>query len=114
MMGEALAYGRRGGLDWNTMLEAIGASAVASPLIGYKLEPLKARDFSPTFSVRQMMKDFDLLLASGRDASAPLPLSGLVRQVLASAAAQGDGDLDFFAVVRTMERMAGLPDDGAD
>ena len=112
MMGEALAFGRRGGLDWTTMLDAIGSSAVASPLIGYKLEPLKARDFTPTFSVRQMMKDFDLLLASGNDASAPLPVSGLVRQLLASAAAHGDGDLDFFAAVRAMERMAGLPEDG--
>ena len=108
MMSEALAYGRRGGLDWTTMLDAIGASAAASPLVGYKLEPLKTRDFTATFSVEQMMKDFDLLLSSGRDSHAPLPMAAMVRQLLAAADAQGDGALDFFATVKAMERMAGL------
>ncbi len=108
LVAEALAYGRRGGLDWSTMLDAIGASAAASPLIGYKLEPLRQRDFTATFTIEQMMKDFDLLLASGSDTRAPLPMAAMVRQVFAAAQAQGDGALDFFAAVKTMERMAGL------
>ncbi len=110
IVAEALAYGRRGGLDWGTMLDAVGASAVASPLIGYKLEPLRKRDFTATFSVEQMMKDLDLFLQSGREVHAPLPFAALVRQLFASAEAQGDGAQDFFATVRTMERMAGLDD----
>ena len=112
IVAEALAYGRRGGLDWGTMLDAVGASAVASPLLGYKLEPLRNRDFTATFSIEQMMKDFDLLLSSGRDVHAPLPFAAMVRQLLASADAHGDGALDFFATVKTMERMAGLDEHG--
>ncbi len=110
IVGEALTYGRRGGLAWETMLEAVGASAVASPLIGYKLGPLKQRDFTPTFSVEQMMKDLDLLLRSGQEVHAPLPFAAMVSQIFAAAEAQGDGAQDFFATVRTMERMAGLDD----
>ncbi|MEO1192978.1 MAG: NAD(P)-dependent oxidoreductase [Pseudomonadota bacterium] len=108
LVAEALTYGRRGGLDWDVMLDALGSSAVASPLLGYKLEPLRARDFTATFSIEQMMKDFDLLLASGHAVHAPLPVAAMVRQLLAAAEAQGDGALDFFATVKTMERMAGL------
>lgn len=108
MVGEALTYGRRGGLDWETMLEALGASAVASPLIGYKLEPLRKRDFTATFTIEQMIKDFDLYLQSGQQVQAPLPIAAMVRQLLAVAEAQGDGALDFFATVKTMEGLAGL------
>ncbi len=111
IVAEALAYGRRGGLGWETMLDALGSSAIASPLIGYKLEPLRKRDFTSTFSVEQMMKDLDLLLASGGEVHAPLPIAAMVRQLFASAEAQGDGALDFFATVKTMERMAGLDED---
>ncbi len=111
IVAEGLTYGRRGGLDWGTMLDALSASAVASPLLGYKLEPLRKRDFTATFSVEQMMKDLDLLLMSGRDVHAPLPFAAMVRQLFASAEAQGDGAEDFFATVKTMERMAGLDDE---
>lgn len=107
---EALAYGRRGGLDWETMLDALAASAVASPLIGYKLEPLRKRDFTATFTVEQMMKDLDLFLQSGTEVHAPLPFAAMVRQLFAAADAQGQGAEDFFATVKTMERMAGLDD----
>ena len=30
MMGEALAFGEAGGLDWNTMIEVIASSAIGS------------------------------------------------------------------------------------
>jgi len=112
IVGEGLAYGRRGGLEWQTMLDALAGSVVASPLIGYKLQPLSQRDFAATFSIEQMMKDFDLLLASGRDVHAALPITAMVRQLFATAEAQGDGALDFFATVRTMERLSGLDDEG--
>jgi 3-hydroxyisobutyrate dehydrogenase-like beta-hydroxyacid dehydrogenase len=59
MLAEALLFGEKGGLDWSVMLDAIGQSVVASPLIGYKLEPLKKRDFSPAFSGKQIVERHD-------------------------------------------------------
>jgi 3-hydroxyisobutyrate dehydrogenase-like beta-hydroxyacid dehydrogenase len=61
-LAEALVLGEKGGLDWSGMLDVIGQSVVASPLVGYKLEPLKRRDFSPAFSGSQMLKDMDLVV----------------------------------------------------
>jgi 3-hydroxyisobutyrate dehydrogenase-like beta-hydroxyacid dehydrogenase len=108
LLGEVLALGRRGGLDWATMLDAINQSAVASPLLGYKSGPLKVRDFTPTFSTMQMMKDFDLLLATGKDNAVPMPLAALIRQLYEISHAQGQGALDFFSLIQINERLAGL------
>ena len=108
MMGEALTLGEKSGLDWKQMLEIIGKSAVGSPLVGYKVPPLLERDYASTFSGMQMIKDLDLILGQGAATHTPLPLTALMRQHYDAIAAQGDGELDYIATVRLMERMAGL------
>jgi 3-hydroxyisobutyrate dehydrogenase-like beta-hydroxyacid dehydrogenase len=103
MLAEALVLGEKGGLDWSEMLNVIGQSVVASPLIGYKLEPLKRRDFSPAFSGSQMLKDMDLIVQTAEANGLTLPLAELVRLKFQSMRESGHADLDFFAVVKVLE-----------
>ena len=108
LLAEALTLGTKGGLDWARMLEVIGDSVAASPLVKYKLDPLKNRDFSPAFSSRQMLKDMSLVVDAGADAGVPMIAAALVREQFARYA-EGDGaDLDFFSIVRAVEAQAGI------
>ncbi|MCO4876181.1 NAD(P)-dependent oxidoreductase [Paraburkholderia caribensis] len=108
LLAEALTLGTKGGLDWARMLEVIGDSVAASPLVKYKLDPLKNRDFSPAFSSRQMLKDMSLVVDAGADAGVPMIAAALVREQFARYA-EGDGaDLDFFSIVRVVEAQAGI------
>ncbi|UUZ67155.1 NAD(P)-dependent oxidoreductase [Polaromonas sp. P2-4] len=66
MLAEGLTLGRKGGLDWHDMWQVLGASAVASPILKAKAVQLSDRDFTPTFTVGQMIKDLDLILGAGR------------------------------------------------
>ena len=102
MVSEALVFAERGGAARDTILDVMGESAIASPLVGYKLEPLRQRNFAPTFSARQMAKDFDLLLGAARRTDTPLPLSAMVRQMWSSMIAAGSGEEDFIAYVSLM------------
>jgi 3-hydroxyisobutyrate dehydrogenase-like beta-hydroxyacid dehydrogenase len=108
MMGEALVFAERGGAARDTILDVMGESAIASPLIGYKLEAMRQRDFSATFSAKQMAKDFDLLLAAARGTNTPLPLAAFVSQVWSSMIANGAGEEDFLAYVKTMETLSSM------
>ena len=108
MMGEALALGLANGLSRERMLEVIGASAVASPLITYKLAMLRARDYAPAFQARMMAKDFDLALATAHGSHTPLPMAALVREGWSALIAAGDGDADFFKYVELTAGLAGL------
>ena len=108
MMGEALAFGEAGGLDWNTMIEVIASSAVGSPVLNYKVEALKNRDFTPAFTARQMAKDFDLALDTAKNNHIPMPITSSVRQHWSAMIGTGRGDQDFFAYVEMLEDMAGL------
>ncbi len=107
VVGEALAFGQRSGLDWTTMIEAIGGSAAASPLIGYKSEMMKRRDWTAMASVDLIAKDLDLALDWGRARRVPMPFTALAQQVNSAFQASGDGGDDFFSVVTWPERLVG-------
>ena len=108
MLSEALTLGRKGGLDWQDMWQVLGASAVASPIVKAKSLQLGARDFTPTFSVAQMIKDLDLILDAGRAVHVPLAQTAMTHQLMHAAMAQGDGQDDYAAIIKTVERGAGL------
>lgn len=108
MTAEALTFGKRGGIDWDLMIDIINNSVVASPLIGFKVQLLKERGFAPMFTAAQMAKDFDLALDAGRKTDTPMPLTALTRQLYGAMKATGKGELDYFGMVALMEEMAGI------
>jgi 3-hydroxyisobutyrate dehydrogenase len=111
MLGEALTLGRKGGLQWQDMWQVLGASAVGSPIVKAKSVQLCERDFTPTFTVEQMMKDLGLILGAGADSHVPLPQTALTFQAMQAAVAQGYGLEDYAAIIKVAERSAGLADD---
>lgn len=108
MMAESLALARKGGIAWADILKVLDESAVASPMVKYKTPLLATRDFESTFSCRQMTKDLDLILDAGHDVGVSLQLAAQVREIYGSLVAQGDGEADFIATVRYVERLSGL------
>ncbi|MBR0800351.1 NAD(P)-dependent oxidoreductase [Bradyrhizobium jicamae] len=108
MMAESIALARKGGIAWQDILKVLDDSAVASPMVKYKTAPLRTRDFHSTFSCKQMAKDLDLVLGAGHAVGVPLQLAAQVREIYGSLVAQGDGDTDFIATVKHLERLSDL------
>lgn len=98
LLAEALAFGRKGELSLADMLDVIGQSAVASPLIGYKRDMVVSGDYAPAFTVEQMIKDFDLIMDTARTDHVPMMMAALVRQQYEQAFVDGDGERDFFVL----------------
>lgn len=108
MLGEALALARKGNIDWNAMLELVADSAVGSPMVQYKILPLRERNFTSTFSAAQMAKDLDLILDCAHGAGVPVPLAAQMREAYTSLIGTGHGEDDYIATVHYTERLAGL------
>src|SRR3546814_17918863 len=98
----------RAGLAWEDMWQVIGASAVASPIVKAKGVQLSQRDYTPTFTVGQMNKDIDLILSEGARLQVPLTQVAITRQLMAAAQAQGDAELDYATIIRSVQRSAGM------
>lgn len=108
MLAESLTLGAKGGLRWEDMWEVLTHSAVASPIVKAKSAQLVHRDYTPTFTVTQMVKDVKLILGESERLKVALPQTALTLQSLLSAAANGDAEADYSAVIRCAERAAGL------
>jgi 3-hydroxyisobutyrate dehydrogenase-like beta-hydroxyacid dehydrogenase len=106
ILGEALSLGQKGGLDWVQMLDVIGDSVVGSPLIKYKLDALKRRDFAPAFSSRQMLKDMSLVVAAGDSVGVRMDVANIVKSMFASYEGEGGGELDFFSILLAINSKA--------
>jgi len=106
IVGEALSLGAKSGLDWSQMIDAIGQSVGASPVIGYKADMMKRRDWRPMATIDLVEKDLALALEWGRTKRAPMPLTGMVHQFNAAFQERGDGGLDFFSLLTWPERLA--------
>lgn len=107
MLAEALTLGKKGGLDWQSMWNVITASAVASPIVKAKSEQLSVHDYTPTFTVEQMLKDVGLILDAGADLHVPMGLTALLGQMLHGAAAQGMAGDDYAAIIKSAALAAG-------
>jgi len=110
-VAEGLALGRKGGLDWQDMWRVLCASAVGSPIIKAKAVQLSQRDFTPTFTVEQMIKDLELIVDEGKASHVPLVQTAMTLQLMHAAIAQGDALSDYAAIIKTVERSAGLSAD---
>jgi 3-hydroxyisobutyrate dehydrogenase len=111
MLAEGLTLGRKGGLDWQDMWQVLCASAVGSPILKAKSVQLSQRDFTPTFTVEQMIKDLELMVDAARDVHAPLPQTAATLQLMHAAVAQGDALEDYAAIIKAVERSAAVPTD---
>ena len=98
LMAEGLVLGEAGGVDRSTLLEVVGASAVGSPFVKYKTEPLLNDDYSATFTTAMMLKDVDLVLDLAGESALALPLTRELRTLLDSLAESGYEDKDFMAL----------------
>jgi 3-hydroxyisobutyrate dehydrogenase-like beta-hydroxyacid dehydrogenase len=100
LLGEALAFGRKGGLSNASMLEVITQSAVASPLINYKKDMIISGDYSPAATLDMLKKDLDLLLHAASDQGSVLPVNASIKKIYDAASARGLGEKDFFVLVQ--------------
>jgi 3-hydroxyisobutyrate dehydrogenase-like beta-hydroxyacid dehydrogenase len=100
MMGETLALAQKGGIGWEAMLDLLGESVVASPLVKYKLDPLRRHDYTPTATGALLLKDLDLIVETARQAGVEVPLA---KEVQAAYRAMANSQLaaeDFFSIVK--------------
>src|SRR6476661_5559623 len=108
LIAEALVLGEANGLDRSKMLEVMAASAAGSPFVKYKSAALVQDDYTATFTGYAMWKDLTRALAAAHDASAPLPVTATIQQLVEGCIGSGWGELDLMALLPRLRREAGL------
>jgi 3-hydroxyisobutyrate dehydrogenase-like beta-hydroxyacid dehydrogenase len=107
-VSEITVLAERGGVDRVTFLSYLNKSVMGSMFTGYKAPAVVNLDFEPTFTSKLLRKDFDLGLAAARALEVPMPVAGLVHQIVQQLVGQGYGDDDFATLIKLVAQGANL------
>ena len=107
-LAEITVLAEKGGVSRAAFVEFLNDSVLGSVFTRYKSPALVNLDFTPTFTMPLLRKDFDLGLAAARSLEAPMPIASATAQLVASAVGAGHTELDFATLVLEQARRAGL------
>lgn len=98
----------RGGVSRHAFLEFLNDSVMGSTFTRYKTPAIVNLDFSPTFTMPLLSKDFDLGLEAAHKLQVPMPISSATAQIVASAIGAGYKEEDFVILLLEQARRAAM------
>jgi 3-hydroxyisobutyrate dehydrogenase len=107
-VAEALVMGVKAGLDPRTIYDVIRVSTGTSFAFETGVPRILARDFSPGGTVDITFKDQELETSFAKRLGVPLLLANVTQQVYQMARAAGLNKEDGLAVIKVLERLAGV------
>jgi len=107
-LAEVTILAQQYGVPRHVLLECLNNSVMGSTFSRYKTPAMVNLDFRPTFTATLLRKDFDLGLAAAREREVPLPVAGLVHQLIQGLVGRGYGDQDFAALLAMQADSAGV------
>ncbi|MGE4218454.1 MAG: NAD(P)-dependent oxidoreductase [Alphaproteobacteria bacterium] len=114
---ETLAMGVKNGLDLDTMMRGLNMGSGRSFISEALLPRLLDGHFAANFQIGLLLKDVSLAARCGAASGAPMPLGGLVAEIIRAAVQEHGYGADMNILVRSMERAAQahiVPQNGPD
>jgi len=107
-LSEGLVLARKAGLDLSTVMEVVKVADFRSPLLVSNGQNVLKRDFSTSFALKLMLKDAGLIEKFAGSLRSPIPGLRVVEKNLKSAVALGFEKENASAVIKALEKEAGV------
>jgi 3-hydroxyisobutyrate dehydrogenase-like beta-hydroxyacid dehydrogenase len=107
-LGEAMTLATKAGLNAKDVLGVLGVTDFKSPILSGVGDALCRRDFSPSFYLKLMLKDANLISSFAQELNVPLPASAATREIIKTAVNKGWGEENASALIKVLEEMAGV------
>jgi len=107
-LSEGLVLARKAGLDLSTVMEVVKVADFRSPLLVSNGQNILKRDFSTSFALKLMLKDAGLIEKFAGSLRSPIPGLRVVEKNLKSAVALGFEKENASAVIKALEKEAGI------
>ncbi|MBZ4016780.1 2-hydroxy-3-oxopropionate reductase [Streptomyces purpurogeneiscleroticus] len=104
---EAIGFLEKSGVDLEAALEVLNGGLAGSAVLTRKKANFLDGDYRPGFKLALHHKDMGIVTDAARTVGATLPVGATAAQLIASAVARGDGDLDHSALLRGIRLMSG-------
>ena len=107
-LAEALVLAAKAGVNPETVFEAIKGGLAGSNVMNAKTPMMFNRNFQPGFRIELHYKDINNAMQTARELQIPLQVTANLQQVLTALVLMGEGKSDHSAVLKYVEKLAGV------
>jgi 2-hydroxy-3-oxopropionate reductase len=109
LVAEALTFLDAYDVDLEPAVEVLAGGLAGNRILDRKAAGMIRHELKPGFRIDLHHKDLGIVLDSAREAGVVIPVGAVVAQLMASARAQGNGELDHSALILGVEQLSGRP-----
>ncbi|HEX4443716.1 MAG TPA: NAD(P)-dependent oxidoreductase [Galbitalea sp.] len=107
-LAEIVVLAEKGGVSREAFLSFLNDSVMGSTFTKYKTPAFVNLDFTPTFTMPLLRKDFDLGLSAAKEYGVAVPVTALTAEIVSAAIGAGHLTDDFAALLLEQARNSGL------
>ena len=107
-VSEGITLVRRAGIDPSIFIEILNSTYFKTGLSEKKGPKMVKNDFSPTFHLKNMLKDLELATSTAQGTGITLPQTALAQQIFRAASNMGFSDQDYTSICAFLAKINGL------
>jgi 3-hydroxyisobutyrate dehydrogenase len=107
-LSEGITLVRRAGIDPSIFIEILNSTYFKTGLSEKKGPKMVKSDFSPTFHLKNMLKDLELATTTAQGNGITLPQTALAQQIFRAANNMGFSDQDYTSICAFLTKINGL------
>jgi 3-hydroxyisobutyrate dehydrogenase len=107
-LSEGITLVRRAGIDPSIFIEILNSTYFKTGLSEKKGPKMVKSDFSPTFHLKNMLKDLELATSTAQRTGMTIPQTALAQQIFRAANNMGFSDQDYTSICAFLAKINGL------
>jgi len=105
-LSEGIMLTKKAGFDPEIFLEILNSTYFSTGMSQNKAYKMIKDEYQPTFTLKNMKKDLDTILASAKDFDAKLPIAERANEIYKQALDAGFGEIDYTGILAYMKKLS--------
>jgi len=105
-LSEGITLTRKAGFDPEKFLEILNSTYFKTGMSENKAYKMIKDEFEPTFTLKNLKKDLDIITAAAKDFGAVLPMAERANEIYADALDAGFGEIDYTGILAYIKKLS--------
>jgi 3-hydroxyisobutyrate dehydrogenase len=109
-LSEGIILMKKAGIEPEKFLEILNSTYFGTGMSEKKAYKMIKNEYEPTFTLKNLKKDLDIITKTAKDFDAVLPITERANKIYDDALAAGFGELDYTGVLAYIEKISRTKD----
>ena len=105
-LSEGITLTRKAGFDPEKFLEILNSTYFKTGMSENKAHKMIKNEFEPTFTLKNLKKDLDIITETAKEFGAVLPMAERANEIYAEAVKAGFGEIDYTGILAHIKKLS--------